>query len=240
MYSTISFEAETRQKTYRSWYVLFFLMFLPSVLFAQNNKMGYDPKIAATFDRLNGKDFKLPAMEDERGVIFNPELLKGKTIYVDFWFTTCPPCIKEIEYARALKSFFQADTNIVFLNICIENIEKKEDWKTMLKNKQINGINLFYARNRPQQLNLVRLYGVDDYPTYLLVNTKAQIIGYRAPRPSQAGWVHWAIHQATSGQPLSGSYRQMFGADKNRQQFFERNRQVIDSLTPKAGNDRRF
>ncbi|WP_165957993.1 TlpA family protein disulfide reductase [Segetibacter sp. 3557_3] len=205
------------------------------MLTAQGQQVVYDPKIAATFDYLNGKILQLPEMEDETGNIFKNEQLKGKTLYVDFWFTTCPPCLEEIEPARALKTFFQADTNIVFLNICIENFEKKEAWKTMIKEKQIKGINLFYARNRPQRLNLVRLYGVDDFPTYLLVNPRAQVIGYRAPRPSQSGWVHWALYNAGSGQSLSSSYRQMFGNDKNRQQFFAQNRQRIDSLNVITG-----
>lgn len=174
--------------------------------FSQNQY--YVDSIIAHYDRLNNKPFAALQLEDTSGNLFTTGSLKGKTFYVDFWFTACPPCIKEIPYSKALQQYFAADTNIVFLSICIENIDRKLVWKQMIKDREMPGIHLFYARNQPQKINLLRQYDI-TFPTYLLLNKEMKVIGYDAPRPSEKGWVHWAISRAAEGKLLSKSYKQM-------------------------------
>src|SRR5687767_11414792 len=85
------------------------------------------------FDKLYNTPFPELVLEDENGNLINTASLKGKTLYVDFWFTQCPPCLKQMPYSDSLKRFFASDTNIVFVNVSIENIERKEAWKQMVK-----------------------------------------------------------------------------------------------------------
>src|SRR4051794_4673312 len=190
-----------------------FVLILSTILvftksFTQNTSRNYDAYIAATFDLLNNKTFIPLQLEDTAGHLFNTSTLLGKTIYVDFWFTACPPCLKEIPFYKRLQQQFKNDTNTVFLSICIENIDQKASWKKMVKEKEIGGIHLFYARNRPQKVNLLRRYDI-VFPTYLLVNKEMKIIGYDAPRPSEKGWVEWALSKAGQGTSLSASYKEM-------------------------------
>ena len=167
----------------------------------------YD-SIVAHYNFLNNKPFAPLQLEDTTGNLFNTAVLTGKTVYVDFWFTACPPCIKEIPYAEKLQKYFAPDTNIVFLSICIENTKNKPTWKQMIKEKQMTGVHLFYARNRPQRINLLRQYQI-TFPTYLLLNKEMKVIGYDAPRPSQTGWVQWSILKAKEGKYLSQSFKAM-------------------------------
>ena len=211
-----------------------FNLLIPAILIftnaiSQTKPSGYDPYVADAFDLLNNKPFTQLQLEDTAGHIFNTALLTGKTIYVDFWFTSCPPCIKEIPYSIALQQFFATDTNIVFLNICIDNIEQKGAWKQMVRDKEMRGIHLFYVRNRPQKINLLREYEV-TFPTYLLVNKQMKVIGYEAPRPSEEGWVHWAIAQAANDEILSASYRELIDQSKRYREFIDENWQRIVSL----------
>jgi len=206
----------------------FFLFAISSACFCQKLS-AYNTFVASTFDNLNNKPFASLELEDTSGNTFNTSSLLGKTIYVDFWFTTCPPCVKEIPYSTTLQKFFANDTNVVFLNICIENIDQKPAWKQMIKTKEMHGIHLFYARNRPQKINLLREYKI-TFPTYLLVNKEMKITGYDAPRPSQQDWVHWAIIQAKEGQYLSASFKSMINRTKDYITFIEANQPVIDSL----------
>jgi thiol-disulfide isomerase/thioredoxin len=170
----------------------------------------YQQKLANAFSQLDGKAFTGIELENEKGELFNTASLKGKTIYADFWFTQCPPCLHEIPYAAALQEFFAADTNLVFVSICIETIERKEAWKNMIAGKKMGGIQLFYARNRPQKINLLREYRINDFPTYLVIDSSQKIIGYDAPAPSQAGWVHWALTKAIANVRLADAYKQVF------------------------------
>lgn len=200
--------------------------------FCQNNKVGYDSAIAETFDLLNGKPFAEIQLEDTSGQLFHTSSLLGKTIYVDFWFTQCSPCLKEIPFSKSLESFFDTTSNLVFLNICIENKERKQAWKEMVREKEMPGIQLFYALNSPQKINLLRTFKV-TFPTYLLVNNEMKVIGYDAPRPSQEGFVHWSIAQATHDTLLSESYRQMMYETSSYLSFINKNKEKIIALRPK-------
>ena len=154
-------------------------------------------------------------LEDSKGNIINTTSLLGKTIYIDFWFTACAPCLKEIPFSNALQRFFEKDTNIVFVTICIENVERKLIWQQLIQQNEMKGINLFYDLNRPQKVNLLRTYNI-TFPTYILVSNKMELIGYNAPRPSEKGWVHWAIYSAAQGATLQESKQEM---NKNAEGF---------------------
>lgn len=212
---------------------LFLLLLIVSFQsFCQINNVGYDSAIAETFDLLNGKPFAEIQLEDTSGQLFHTSSLLGKTIYADFWFTLCSPCVKEIPFSKSLHHFFDSTTDLVFLNICIENKERKQAWKDMVKEKTMPGIQLFYELNRPQKINLLREFKV-IFPTYVLVNKDMKVIGYDAPRPSQEGFVHWAIAQATEGKLLSESYRQMMYRTNSYLSFIKENQERIVSLREK-------
>lgn len=192
---------------------------------------GYDPETAGIFDLLNNKPFAEIQMEDTSGQMFHTSSLLGKTVYVDFWFTSCAPCIKEIPFAKALNQFFSDSSDIVFLSICIQNKEKKEEWKKMVKHKDIPGIQLFYSLNSPQKISLPKEYKI-TYPTYLLLNKQMKVIGYDAPRPSEEGWVHWAIDQANKGVYLSAAYKTYIDGDMEAKKFASANKEKIEAYRP--------
>jgi thiol-disulfide isomerase/thioredoxin len=203
---------------------LFIFFLLVSVsCFSQSNTSA----LIKQFDLLNNKPFPLLELEDENGNMFNTSALAGKTLYVDFWFTQCPPCLKELPYAKELKMFFAADTSVVFVNICIEYADRKQAWKDMIKEKEIGGINLFYARNRPQKVNLLREYKVEDFPTYMLVDAYMKIIGYNAPRPSDKGLINWTITQAKNNIKVSEAYKAWISNTPEVLEFKKRNAAVL-------------
>lgn len=210
--------------------ILIILLLTCSPGFPQKNPGYFSAVYGKKYDLLLNTFFPSLELEDENGNTFSTALLQGKTVYIDFWFTLCPPCIAEIPYAKALRSFFASDTNVVFLNICIENIERKEAWKKMVQEKEIKGINVFYARNRPQKVNLLRELKVNDFPAYLIANKQLNIIGYDAPRPSEKYWVQWAITQAEKNVRLSESYNQMITNEVYFKNFIKDHGKVIDSL----------
>lgn len=209
--------------------LFFFLILVSTGMQAFTQRSAYNACVADTFDLLNNKTFKELKLEDTNGHLFNTSALYGKTIYIDFWFTSCAPCIKEIPYSASLQQFFAADTNIVFLSICIDNTERKSAWKQLIQKNKMTGIHLFYARNRPQKINLLREYEV-TFPTYLLVSKDMKVIGYNAPRPSEEGWVHWAISQAENGVFLSASYRGLMHQSIKYKEFINKNLPAIVSL----------
>lgn len=152
-------------------------------------------------------DFEALQLEDTSGKLFNTASLLGETVYVDFWFTACAPCIEEIPYSKSLQQFFRQDTNVAFLSICIENKARKPVWKQLIQDKEMPGINLFYARNRPQKVNLLRTYDI-TFPTFILLNNEMKVIGYDIARPSEKKLIHWIISQGAKGFTADDSYHQ--------------------------------
>lgn len=172
-------------------------------------------KVEKATNYISGETFAEVVMEDTAGNKISTHSLKGKTVYVDFWFTACAPCIYEIPFAKKLQQQFANDTNIVFLNICIESIDRKEVWKQMIRNHELGGVHLFYARNRPQKVNLLRKYNI-MFPTYLLLNKDLQVVGYDVPRPSQGEITTQAINNAAANIPFSQTQASFEEVDKHR------------------------
>ncbi len=208
------------------WILFVALAVCKQFVFAQSSPK--DKQNLYAFNQLFGLDFPNLELEDTSGKIISTASFKGKTMYVDFWFTACPPCTRQIPYAHALQQFFAPDTNVVFVNICIENVERKTAWRELINKHKIGGIHLFYARNRPQKVNLLRTYKVNDFPTYMLVSNEMKIIGHNAPAPSERYWVQWAIQQATYNVPLSEAYLKT--KTSSFQHFLSENQKRIDSL----------
>ena len=77
----------------------------------------------------------------------------------------------------------------------------------MIQDKEIPGINLFYARNRPQKVNLLRTYDI-TFPTFILLNNEMKLIGYDIARPSEKKLIYWIISQGANGIASDDSYRQ--------------------------------
>lgn len=203
---------------------------------AQKQSLSYDTLQQSSL-YFNEKPFAALFLEDTGGHIFNTASLVGKTVYVDFWFTACAPCIKEIPFGKCLQQFFADDTNIVFLSICIENIDRKPVWKQMVRERELPGIHLFYARNKPQKVNLLREYDV-TFPTYILINKKMKVVEYDAPRPSEAGLVQWIIAEAEHGKGLSLSFKKIAENAKEYTDYIDKNLPAIiecNSLSQMSG-----
>lgn len=189
-------------------------------------------KNAWQYNRLYGKPFPAIDLELPDSSFYNTSALAGKTVYVDFWFTSCAPCLKEMPAGKQLQRYFSADTTIVFLHICIDNVERKAAWRNIINTQGLQGIHVFYARNQPQRISLPRLLAVDHYPLYLLLHNN-KVIGYDAPPPSYKGFVQWALYQANKGVPLSKAYTSLNNRSPESVTYLRKNWLAIDlSGTP--------
>ena len=103
----------------------------------------------------------------------------GKVVYIDFYSTWCGPCRGEIPFAKALFAEFKY-SDVVFLNLCAQS--KKEDWDNLIKQKGIEGENYLLSN---EEFNLLsKLYNVNGFPTYILIDRNGKLSNNKAPRPS--------------------------------------------------------
>ncbi|MEJ6791221.1 MAG: TlpA disulfide reductase family protein [Lacinutrix sp.] len=106
---------------------------------------------------LNGKTIKLSE-------------LKGKVVVLNFWFTKCGPCVQEMPALNALVKEYK-NKDVVFLALTfnkkgvVENFLYETDFNYTIAS------------------NVINMYGIQSYPTSIVINKKGKIvlkeIGYR-------------------------------------------------------------
>lgn len=120
----------------------------------------------------------------------------GKYLIIDFWFTKCGPCFREMPVLDKIRAKFSTDTSLLFVNIC--SISSKEDWKNKLTELSISGINLFDDSKEIVQRRLIgtpkptglgtlhdQLY-LSGYPAYAFVKEDGTIMGATGVLPSDS------------------------------------------------------
>jgi len=119
--------------------------------------------------------------------------LRGKVIYLDFWGSWCPPCMKELTgYSHALKAQF-AGRDVVFVYISVGDAEAK--WQKVLAAQHLTGPSSVHLR-QPKDGQVVFDYQINSFPTYWLIDRAGRIIDMQAPPPSAGAKTVAAIERA--------------------------------------------
>jgi peroxiredoxin len=142
----------------RFLYSVFTILLLSAFAFAQQPKNAP----AFTVNSLSGKTFKL-------------EDLRGKAVVLNFWYTSCAPCIAETPNLNKLVDEYQ-NKEVVFLAMAMDSAVKLNQF---LKNKP------FKYEIIPRGLQALLFdYGDFDaktkqyslaFPTHVLINPQGQI-----------------------------------------------------------------
>lgn len=68
-----------------------------------------------------------PAFSAQSGnIVHSNESLKGKVVFINFWFAQCHPCIEEMDDLNKLYDKFSADSGFVFLSFTFDSPEEVE------------------------------------------------------------------------------------------------------------------
>lgn len=104
---------------------------------------------------------------------------KGKYLYIDFWMTSCAPCIKEFEYAKEVQKKYGAK-DVVFVYFCCHS--EKEKWQSLVDQFDLEGEHFLLERN--QSYYLQDILGVQGFPHYSIIDPEGKIITKNAESPS--------------------------------------------------------
>ena len=110
-----------------------------------------------------GKHFPIEDLKNENGEKYKSDYLNGNVTFINFWFTTCEPCLEEMPLLNKLE--YQLNSDINFVGITFDTKVKVE--KFMLKNsffsKQITDMS-------PEMQSLVK-----RYPMSFIINKDGNI-----------------------------------------------------------------
>ncbi len=93
--------------------------------------------------------------------------LKGKVVFINFWATWCPPCIKELPSINKLRHGFKDNDNVVFLMVDVDG--KMEESSAFMKNNNYDLPVFIPAGNIPPD------YLGDAIPTTVILDKKGSI-----------------------------------------------------------------
>jgi peroxiredoxin len=112
-------------------FVSVILLFITTISFAQtiSSEQYMQEKLKKQKETI-GKPFPAFTAKMDDAVITN-ESLKGKTVFVNFWFESCAPCIAEFKGLNQLYDSLKTDTTVAFISFTFEtkktiaNVRKK-------------------------------------------------------------------------------------------------------------------
>jgi thiol-disulfide isomerase/thioredoxin len=87
-------------------------------------------------------------------------------LYVNFWATWCGPCLQNIPELNKLIDQYESNTNITFLNICLESEHAK--WLASIGKHKLRGINLYAEGNWNSKLRAY--FNIAGIPHYAIIN----------------------------------------------------------------------
>lgn len=92
--------------------------------------------------------------------------LKGKLVVINFWFTQCAPCVKELPELNKLVEKHK-NSDIVFLAVTFDEKNKIEKFLEM---------KAFNYNITPASIKMISDYKISSYPTHLIIDETGTIV----------------------------------------------------------------
>ena len=177
------------------------LLLFASISFGQT--ADYDPDLALDFAKDQGKIAPNFVLQDEQGRQVALSQFKGKTIYLHFWAEWCGVCIGELPDLKTLSDRTASD-ELLIINIAVDS--DKDNWKKLIAEHKIPGINLLDPKKSSDKSRSDAQYGFEVAPAYVLISKDGKILGHDVPAPDEDIFVDWVIAQAIKGVPTRLAY----------------------------------
>ena len=120
-------------------------------------------------------DFEL---EDQYGNIHRLEDYRGKTIFLNFWATWCPPCKAEMPDIQKLyeKSSTEGEDAVIVLGVAAPNMGQEGSEEEIAAFMEEKGYT--YPVLMDTEGELFASYGIMSFPTTFMIDRDGNVFGY--------------------------------------------------------------
>ena len=102
---------------------------------------------------------------------------KGKTIFLNFWATWCPPCRAEMpDIQKLYEEFQQKKEDIVILGIAAPNLGNEKSEEEIKGFLEENGYT--YPVVMDTEAEIFQAYGITSFPTTFMIDKDGNVFGY--------------------------------------------------------------
>lgn len=117
-------------------------------------------------------------LTDQYGNVHSLADYRGKTIFLNFWATWCPPCRAEMPDIQALYEEYssQEDPDVVILGIAFPSYNNEQDVAGVTAFLEENGYT--YPVLMDEGATMLLPYYITAYPTTFLINPDGNVLGY--------------------------------------------------------------
>jgi len=103
--------------------------------------------------------------------IINP--FKGKVLFIDFWATTCGPCVAGIKQMKATREKYAANTDFDFIFITDQKSSPEKDYNDFVKEQEMRNT----YRISTDDFNVLRqLFKFNGIPHYVAIDSKGDVL----------------------------------------------------------------
>jgi cytochrome oxidase Cu insertion factor (SCO1/SenC/PrrC family) len=117
------------------------------------------------------------ALQDATGKIVKLSDFKGKTVFIDFYYTGCGNCASYYKHeVEGVEQKYKGNSKVVFISISADS--NPETWKKSLQTAQYNSpdaINL-YTNGKGFNHELILYYNIKGYPSPMLIDKNGKIL----------------------------------------------------------------
>ena len=153
------------------------MVIIDDVNMQQELKKGVD-----LFNRVRkGKPAPVISMHNDKMEPVSFSMLKGKYIVIDVWATWCRPCLSIAPIFERLSEKYRNDP-VVFLSLSSD--DDLTAWQQHVKRKK----NRIIQWRASYKVELLRQYGIQGIPHFILLDPQGNFINARFPRPDEGNF----------------------------------------------------
>jgi len=144
----------------------------------------YSKKKSELMPFATGADAYNFSLTDINDKVVSLNSLRGKVVVLDLWAMWCAPCLQQKPYFQKVEEKYKNNNEIVFISVSTDGMAKKDTWKSFVKRKGWNGIELISEYTE----SIMKFYKVEGIPRFMIFDKKGKIVTVNAPVPSDPGF----------------------------------------------------